>query len=60
MTHPVFSVPMNATLDQVAAILAKGKLHHVPVVDDRRRLMGVITHAHLWSLLDLKLSSGQA
>jgi CBS domain-containing membrane protein len=58
MTHPVVSVPMNATLDQVAAILAKGKLHHVPVVDDRRRLMGVITHAHLWSLLDLKLSSG--
>jgi CBS domain-containing protein len=51
---------MNATLDQVAAILAKGQLHHVPVVDDRRRLMGVITHAHLWSLLDLKLSSGQA
>ena len=56
MTHPVISVPENATLDQVASILAKGHLHHVPVVDSDRRLLGVITHAHLWSLLDSRLA----
>ena len=60
MTQPVISVHVTATLDQVSSILAQGQLHHVPVVDDERRLLGVITHAHLWSLLDLKLSTGQS
>jgi CBS-domain-containing membrane protein len=51
MSAPVVTIQESAGLDQVAAILAKRHFHHVPVIDDRRRLLGVITHAHLWEML---------
>lgn len=51
MTTPVVTVHKSASIDQVAAILAEGHFHHVPVVDERRRLLGVVTHAQIWQIL---------
>ncbi len=51
MSTPVVTIHESASMEQVVAILADGHFHHVPVVDDRRRLLGVITHAHIWQAL---------
>lgn len=51
MSSPVTTIPESATLDEVATILAQGRFHHVPVVDQHGGLRGLITHAHVWQWL---------
>ena len=51
MTSPVISVEEDESLLAVATLLASGRFHHVPVVNKRANLVGVVTHAHLWSMI---------
>ena len=52
MTHPVRTLTRTDRLDAAVDLFSTGDIHHVPVVDEQHRVLGVITHAHLWSFLN--------
>ena len=45
MTQPVATVPLDALLDDVLAIMEKNQVRRVPVVDERGRCVGIISQA---------------
>lgn len=51
MTRPVQTIFKTDRMDTVAALLATGDIHHVPVVDESHRFLGVITHTDIWFML---------
>lgn len=57
MSSPVITVGVDDTLATVAAVLATGHLHHIPVTSENMQLLGVITHAHLWAVMG-RMSKG--
>jgi CBS domain-containing protein len=44
MTTPVRSVRLNTPLREVVSLMQNLRVRHMPVVDDRNRLRGLITH----------------
>jgi CBS domain-containing protein len=50
MTSPVVTVPPDAQLRDVAAILVERAINAVPVVDDGNRLLGIVSEADLLGL----------
>lgn len=51
MTSPVRTISRSDRMDAAAALLASGDIHHVPVIDENQRFIGVITHTHIWLML---------
>lgn len=51
MSFPVITVDVDDSLATVATLLASGRFHHVPVVGKKNEVLGVVTHAHLWSMI---------
>lgn len=47
MSQPVVAVTPEATIDQVAAVLADHRIGAVPVVDDYGRALGIVTEPDL-------------
>jgi CBS domain-containing protein len=43
MTKEVISVPEDMPITEVANLLMKHKIHGVPVVDDKNRVVGIVT-----------------
>ena len=51
MSSPVITVEEDDSLLTVTQLLASGRFHHVPVVDKNEHLVGMVTHAHLWTMI---------
>ena len=51
MTKNLTSVNSNATIKEVAEILAKREFHALPVIDDHNELAGIITTTDLINFL---------
>jgi len=51
MSSPVRTISRTDRMDAAAALLASGDIHHVPVIDENQRFIGVITHTHIWLIL---------
>lgn len=47
MTHPVTSIRQQARLTEVAALCKDRKIRHLPVVDDKGLLVGILTQSDL-------------
>lgn len=47
MTSPAKTVPTDATLMQIKAVLSGSNINRVPVVDDEKRLVGIISRADI-------------
>ncbi|MAT16616.1 MAG: hypothetical protein CMJ46_15255 [Planctomyces sp.] len=43
MTHEVKSAPENTTLIEMARLMCDGHWHHLPIVDSRGKLTGIVT-----------------
>ncbi len=48
MTKEVVSVNQDNTLEEVKKLLFEKRIHHIPVVDDENKLVGIITS---WDLI---------
>jgi CBS domain-containing membrane protein len=47
MTSPAITVPTDATLTQIKAVLAEHNINRVPVVDSQGHLVGIISRADI-------------
>ncbi|MEX2488601.1 MAG: CBS domain-containing protein [Pseudomonadales bacterium] len=47
MTFDPITLDMNATIDQVAEIMATHRIRHIPVVDKSNKLIGLLTQRDL-------------
>jgi len=52
MTTPVFTVNVEATAAEAARLAARHHIHHLPVVDDQGRLLGMVCLCDLLRALD--------
>jgi CBS domain-containing protein len=43
MTHKVYTVGEEATLEQIATLMSAKGINRVPVVDKDNRLLGIVT-----------------
>jgi CBS-domain-containing membrane protein len=43
MTSPVLTVQSSDPIDVVAAFMAYERVHHVPILDDHRRVVGMVS-----------------
>lgn len=43
MSRPVFSVGEDATLEQIATLMAEKGVNRVPVVDEEKQILGIVT-----------------
>ncbi len=50
LTSPVISVPAGTMVAEVVALMLERGVHHVPVVDDRGSLLGLVTDIDLMGL----------
>jgi acetoin utilization protein AcuB len=48
MTHNVFTISQDAPLEEAAAMMVNYKIGGMPVVDDKRRVVGVITETDIF------------
>lgn len=51
MAHPAFTVNENEFIALLVPLLSDKGLHHVPVVNDERRLVGIVTQSDLIAAL---------
>lgn len=51
MSHNPITVDSTTTVDHVLDLMQKHLIHHIPVVDDDGRLLGIISNADLDMLL---------
>ena len=58
MTTDVFTVNQDEVVDMVACVMNWKHIRHVPVEDDERRLVGLVTHRALLRLLSESSDSG--
>jgi CBS domain-containing protein len=49
MTSPVASIGPEATLVDAARAMLRHRVHHLPVVDDEQRLVGIVSTMDLLS-----------
>ena len=47
MASPVTTVPMNMHVAELVPLLSDKGLHHVPIVDEKGRLAGMVTQSDL-------------
>jgi len=59
MNKKAISVPFDHTIDEVAETMALNKVHGVPVVDHKKRLVGVITQTDISRALLSLTGSGK-
>ncbi len=43
MTSPVTSISIDASIQAAAAVMVERRIHHLPVVDERGRLLGILS-----------------
>ena len=43
MAHPVICAPMDATLEDAMALMSEHCIRHLPVLDDHKELIGVVS-----------------
>ena len=43
MTEDVATVSLESTLSKAAQVMVRNRVHHLPVVDDKERLVGIIS-----------------
>lgn len=51
MTSPVYNIKASATLAQLASLMLDRRVNPVPVVDDDRNLVGIVSRADLIRLI---------
>ncbi len=51
MTRDVFTVPLDFTVEETAQVLLENRFTGAPVVDDQRRVQGIITKTDLFKVL---------
>jgi len=59
MTSPVQTATEQESVVELVPRLSDQGLHHIPVVDDERRLSGMVTQSDLVAALYLAQVSGQ-
>ena len=59
MTHPVFTVSQNEGVVELVPRLSDLGLHHIPVVDAERRLVGMVTQSDLLAALYRAQAGGE-
>lgn len=42
MTSPIITVPQNMSIQECAAMMKEKRIHHLPVVDEKGQLVGMI------------------
>lgn len=47
MSSPVYSVHLNATIDEIASIMVNRHINRIPVIDEEKRLVGIIGRSDL-------------
>lgn len=47
MTAPVFSLKQEESLEEASFLISEKKFHHVPIVDNQNRLMGILSDRDL-------------
>ena len=52
MTHHPVMIDPNMTLPEARKVMAENEIGYLPVVDDRKRLVGLITRSHFAMSLD--------
>ena len=57
MTEKVMTVSKSAHIADIVPLLSEGGYHHLPVVDDQRRLEGMVTQSDLIGALHAGLSA---
>lgn len=57
MTSPAVTVEENAHLATLIPLFAANDIHHIPVVDAERRLVGMVTQSHLVGALYARRAS---
>ena len=50
MTSPVISARVDALFHEVADKITKGKIRHLPIVDQKNKLVGLMTERHLFRI----------
>lgn len=48
MTNDPITISQNDSIGEAARILKKFKIEHLPVIDDNRKLIGIISFYDLW------------
>lgn len=51
MTHPVFSVTVDATVRDVATLMFERKVNPVPVLDRENRVVGIVSRSDIVQLI---------
>ena len=59
MKTPVITIPPDYTVEEAAAILLEKKISGLPVVDDKSRVLGIITRSDLFRVLISLTGLGQ-
>lgn len=47
MSSPVYAVHLNATIDEIASIMVNRHINRIPVIDEEKRLVGIIGRGDL-------------
>lgn len=47
MSSPVYAVHLNATLDEIASVMVNRHINRIPVIDEEKRLVGIIGRSDL-------------
>lgn len=51
MTHPVRTAPVDLHVGELVPLLSDRSFHHLPIVDERQRLVGMVTQSDLVAAL---------
>lgn len=51
MTSPVYSVRMEATIEEIVSLMMNRHINRIPVIDDENRLVGIIGRSDLLPIL---------
>lgn len=52
MTHPVLTADADQPLSEVAQLFTANHIHHIPVVDQQQKLVGILTRADVMAACD--------
>ncbi|HEB77957.1 MAG TPA: CBS domain-containing protein, partial [Methylothermaceae bacterium] len=58
MTKPVIAVREDQPLMEILPLFSRHGFHHLPVVDQDKRLVGIISEHDLVQLLEMALQAG--
>ncbi len=53
MTQPVITAPESALVASLIPLLDKKKIHHIPIINDKAKLVGVLSRKQITSLLQV-------